>query len=173
MLTISICVYFFQTDELVIREPHDLLRAGCYEYPPDDDDAEIDTCDKETNTECNCGKRHCPKSALASSIRRSQTFSPLGRPGCDYICKVRDILFVAPEESTFLVNLLTLEWICEICTTFRPASMGLDHALVVACGLTQILAERSSRKQPPPCVIKICRSLSKHCTCFKIPPRSK
>ena len=26
-------------------------------------------------------------------------------------------------------------------TTFRPDSTGLDHGLVVACGLTQILAE--------------------------------
>ena len=28
-------------------------------------------------------------------------------------------------------------------TTFRPASTGLDHALVVACGLTEILVEGS------------------------------
>ena len=28
-------------------------------------------------------------------------------------------------------------------TTFRPGSTGLDHALVVACGLTQILVGQS------------------------------
>ena len=68
------------------------------------------------------------------------------------------------QETKFIVNLLTLEWICEICA-------GLDHALVVDCGLTQIPVEGSSRKQPPPppCVIKTCRSRSKHSTCFKNP----
>ena len=37
-----------------------------------------------------------------------------------------------------IVHLLTLERIFETCAMFRPASAGLDHALVVACGLTKI-----------------------------------
>ena len=45
--------------------------------------------------------------------------------------------------SELIVNLLTLERSFETCATFRPASTGLDHALVVACGLKQILAEGS------------------------------
>ncbi|KAI0226899.1 Protein kibra [Lamellibrachia satsuma] len=68
---------YLETNELVIREPHDLLRVdeGSNEDKySQDDDLEVATCDKETNT--------------GVSIRRSQTFSPLGRPGCDYRCKL-------------------------------------------------------------------------------------
>jgi len=78
----------------VIREPHDLLRVD-EDSNEDDDESEVATCDAETNTECNCShggrenlKRHGHKSVRASSIRRSQTFSPHTRHGCDYICKV-------------------------------------------------------------------------------------
>ena len=45
-----------------------------------------------------------------------------------------------------IVNKLTLKRILKLNTTFRPASIGLDHALVFACLLTQILAEGSGRK---------------------------
>lgn len=50
----------------------------------------IVTCDKETNTETEyrLHRRRPEASIRGSAIRRSQTFSPAGRPGMDYICKV-------------------------------------------------------------------------------------
>ena len=52
----------------------------------------IITVDAETNTDTRQGgpeiKRRSDDSTRNSAIKRSQTFSPAGRPGNDYICKV-------------------------------------------------------------------------------------
>ena len=56
----------------------------------------IVTCDKETNTEMEyrLRDRRRPDSAIrGSAVRRSQTFSPAGRTGPDYICKVNKLLY--------------------------------------------------------------------------------
>ena len=46
------------------------------------------------------------------------------------------------QQSKFIIYLLWSEF-CETRATFRSASTDLDHASVVACGLTQIPAEGS------------------------------
>ena len=50
-------------------------------------------CDKETNTENEFRnpRRRTTENVRGSAVRRSQTFSPAGRPGNDYICKVYNI----------------------------------------------------------------------------------
>ena len=73
-------------------QPHSIL-----EEAGEDDDVtpegtmKVVTCDKETNTELECRqqRRRSEETVRGSAIRRSQTFSPAGRPGSDYVCKVR------------------------------------------------------------------------------------
>ena len=55
---------------------------------------------------------------------------------------MRNILFVAPRIKIMVK--INLERSLKRNATFRPASTGLDHVLLVACGLTQSIVSRDN-----------------------------
>ena len=73
------------------EEEEEYLEEEDEEDVTPDGTVHIVTCDKETNTDSGFRhpRRRSDDTVRGSAIRRSQTFSPAGRPGIDYTCKVR------------------------------------------------------------------------------------
>ena len=76
-------------DEVDIEADNEQDSSMILTDDPDDEDNNIELCDKETNTDVKYRmKKREAAGHSGALVRRSQTFSPSGRPGTDYICKV-------------------------------------------------------------------------------------